>query len=244
MLDLARVTHRYGDLAALDNLSLSVATGATGLVGVNGAGKTTLLSVASGALRPTAGAVSVLGASPYERSTRAAALRGVALMPQSLDVPEHLTALEAVSYITWMRGARWRDATRAATTALDEVGLSDRARSRVRELSGGMKRRLALAQAIALRPKVLLLDEPTTGLDPEHRRGVLDLIGALDVTLIMSSHIIEDIAAICDSVVVIHAGQMRFSGSVADLLARAPDPSSPRALEDAFVATIGTAAHP
>jgi len=238
MLELTGVTHQYGSLTALDDVTLSVTDGKVGLVGVNGAGKTTLLSVASGAVMPTSGLVAVNGSSPYDRPQRREALARIALMPQYLEVPSHLTAHEAVSYLTWMRGARWRDAVRAAHSALADVGLAQRANSKLRALSGGMARRVALAQAIALKPAVLLLDEPTTGLDPEQRRSVLDLVANLDATVVMSSHIIEDIATVCDTVVVLHDGRIKFHGTLAELQALAAEPSSPRALEDAFVSLI------
>ncbi|WP_345378888.1 ABC transporter ATP-binding protein [Demequina sediminis] len=229
---------------ALDAVSIAVAGERIGLVGVNGAGKTTLLSVAGGALKPTSGDAAIGGASLYSRASRRVALRRVALMPQSLALPSHLTALEAVAYLTWMRGARWRDATRAAHMALVDVGLADRVGTRIRTLSGGMHRRIALAQAIALDPEVLLLDEPTTGLDPQHRREILDLVAGLDHELVMSSHLIEDVATICSRVVVLHRGRVVFDGTTEQLRTLAPDSASPRALEDAFLAVVDAAKVP
>ena len=237
-LSITGVSHRYGDLLALADVTLELESGRVGLMGVNGAGKTTLLSIAAGALSPSEGAASVSGHDLYARRSRPAALRSVALMPQHLAMPGHLTAHEAVSYLTWMRGLRWRDATRAAATALADVGLADRERIQVRRLSGGMRRRVALAQALAAQPDLLLLDEPTTGLDPEQRRAVLDLIRSLPHSLVMSSHIAEDIDAACGRVAVLHQGRILFSGTTQELAATAPASDSARALEDGFVGMI------
>jgi len=209
-----------------------------GLVGANGAGKSTLLAICSGALKPTKGDVLIDGVSLFARTTRREALVKVALMPQHLHIPGHLTALEAVSYLTWMRGARWRDATRLAHASLVDVGLGKRESSKVRALSGGMKRRVALAQALAASPEMLLLDEPTTGLDPEQRRSVRELIEALPHRVLISSHVIEDVEQIAPMVWVLDKGMVRFQGPVGDLAELAPDPAGTRAVEDGLMALM------
>ncbi len=169
-LILDRVEHRYHERVALKGIDCAVSAGVTALLGVNGAGKTTLLSIAAGALRPSAGRVVVEGNNPYGLSGRSRALRCVALMPQATQFPGSMTVLEVVQYLTWMRGKRSREARLAAMDALNRVRLADRAHCKIRALSGGMLRRLSLAQAVASGARTLLLDEPSTGLDPEPPR--------------------------------------------------------------------------
>ncbi|HEX3005939.1 MAG TPA: ATP-binding cassette domain-containing protein, partial [Angustibacter sp.] len=167
--ELHGVGHRYADRQALTDVTVQLRTGVTALVGVNGAGKSTLLSILAGSLRPTAGSV-LIGGTDLNGRKRREVIGRVALMPQTLTVPPNLTAWEAVSVIGWMRGLTSHEAGRRAEVALEAVGLTERQRSRIKELSGGMRRRIALAQAIVAEPDVLLLDEPSTGLDPQQRR--------------------------------------------------------------------------
>ncbi|MFN3865684.1 MAG: ABC transporter ATP-binding protein [Demequina sp.] len=238
---LEQLSQSFGATLALDRVSINVDRGAVGLLGVNGAGKTTLLSAAAGARKPSSGTVRVDGVDLYGNVGRS--LRGrVALVPQHLEIPPRLTALEAVTHLTWMRGVSWREAHLRARDALEQVNLRTRSGERVRSLSGGMRRRLALAQALASDADVLLLDEPTTGLDPVQRHEMLELVASLGLTVLVSSHIVEDIEALCDRVVVLHRGSVRFDGSVVELRGLSVDPESDRALESAFVALIRDAA--
>jgi ABC-2 type transport system ATP-binding protein len=222
-------------LPVLRGITLAVQPGITGLLGVNGAGKSTLLNVLAGALRPQSGRVELEGVDLYGRGHRQA-LRDVALMPQELRVPYGARLVDAMRIIAWARGVPSRDASQRADEALERVHLSDRARTRVSRLSGGMRRRFALAQALVADPKLLLLDEPTTGLDPQQRIVVRELITALPdhSTVIMSSHVIEDIEASCERVVVLHDGAIAFDGTLADLRLRDRDGSA----EGAFLALV------
>lgn len=238
MLQLQGVSHAYGGQDALRDIDLSMDADRVGLVGANGAGKSTLLSICSGALKPTEGDVVLDGLSMFGRKSRRGALVKVALMPQHLHIPGHLTAFEAVSYLTWMRGARWRDATRLAHVSLSDVGLGTRSSRKVKSLSGGMRRRVALAQALAASPELLLLDEPTTGLDPEQRRAVRELIADLPHRVLISSHVIEDVEQIASLVWVLDKGTMRFQGTANGLAALAPDPDGARAVEDGLMALM------
>lgn len=240
MLTVEALTHRYGGVQALDQVSFSLDRGATALVGVNGAGKSTLLGAISGALRPASGRIAIHGHDPYGRD-RKAALRAVALMPQSVTFPRRMTAQEVVAYLAWMRGLPSGRARRRAAEALERVGLGARAGSRVGELSGGMLRRVALAQALACDAEVILLDEPSTGLDPEQRRTMVDLVAAVKGTVLMSSHILEDVVDVAGRVLVLDAGRIVFDGTVEELKAVAPDGTDPaKAAETGFLRLIST----
>jgi len=216
-LTVADVSHTYGASArALADVSFTLQAGVTGLVGVNGAGKSTLMHVLAGLLAPDTGQLAftddVGGVHVRWRELR----HRIALMPQSFDVPRNVRTVDVVAYLTSLRGfGRLESADRAAA-ALDEVGLSDRADKPIRSLSGGMLRRVAFAQAVASDPDVLLLDEPTTGLDPEQRVLVRNLIlgrGQHRITLV-SSHVMEDLEAVAAQVMVLDDGHLIFVGSM------------------------------
>lgn len=217
------VTHRYGrnGSPALNDVTLQLQPGVTGLVGVNGAGKSTLLAVLSGALRPTSGRVSLDGVDLYGRH-RMHALSRLALMPQDFQVPVNKSAREVVAYLAWLRGVKGTAVWEAADRALAVVGLTTEANKRFRALSGGMRRRLALAQALAADPKVMLLDEPTTGLDPEQRVMLRALIRQLpdDQITLMSSHVMEDLDSTCERIAVIDEGSLLFDGAIGDFRSR------------------------
>lgn len=236
---LRGVSHTYAsDRQALHDVNLQLRTGVTALVGVNGAGKSTLLSILAGSLRPTAGSVLIGGTDLFGRQRRRVIGR-VALMPQTLTVPSNLTAWEAVSVIGWMRGLTSHEAAQRADLALEAVGLEDRRGSAIKELSGGMRRRIALAQAIVAEPDVLLLDEPSTGLDPQQRRRMVDIVKELHGTVVFSSHVMEDVVDTASRVLVLHEGRIRFDGSLEQLNAQAPAAASPaRRPEAAFLALI------
>ncbi|MGL5865077.1 MAG: ABC transporter ATP-binding protein [Dermatophilaceae bacterium] len=240
-LDLKGITHRYGRICALDDVSVNLSPGITALLGVNGAGKSTLLGVAAGIVAPMRGTVRVGGFDLHSRSSRNDACRRVNLMPQAASFPSRMPVEDIVSYLTWMKGWPSKDATDRAGWALDQVGLGKRSRSRFGALSGGMARRVALAQAIATEPEVLLLDEPTTGLDPAQRKAMVDLVGGLGesgVTVLLSSHVVEDIEDLARAVIVLHGGTVRFSGPVEGLAALA-DPGTRRSpLESGFFRVI------
>lgn len=198
----------YGRTRALDAVSFCLRPGLTGLLGENGAGKSTLLRVLSGAMNPRSGSVHVGGGQ-----------QRVALMPQTPEAPASLTVLEFVTYVTWLRQVPWREARGRAREALAQVGLSKAEDQRTRTLSGGMSRRMWLAQALAARPQVLLLDEPSTGLDPRQRDRMLAILSRLDTTcVLMSSHIIEDVAALASHVLVLDEGRLVYDGATPEHL--------------------------
>jgi ABC-2 type transport system ATP-binding protein len=219
-LSVADISHSYGaSVRALSDVSFTLQPGVIGLIGVNGAGKTTLMHVLAGLLAPTEGTLAFADDAGrglvHWRDLR----RRIALMPQSFDVPRNVSAGDAVAYLTSLRGFDRAESSDRAAAALAVVGLGDRARKPVRSLSGGMLRRVAFAQAIAGDPDVLLLDEPTTGLDPEQRVLVRDLISERrdrGITL-LSSHVMEDLEAVAGQVLVLHEGELVFAGPMADL---------------------------
>lgn len=240
-ISVTQLVHRYGSVVALDGVTLRLSAGVTALVGVNGAGKSTLMTTMAGALRPASGHVRVNGLDPYGRERRQA-LRSVALMPQSGTLPRRMTALEVVEYLTWMRGAPPKQARSRARASLAAVGLAARERHRIGQLSGGMLRRVLLAQALAAEASVLLLDEPSTGLDPEQRRVMVELIKGLELTVLMSSHVLEDVVDAAGRVIVLDEGRVAFDGSVQALSSHAPEGTDPaRAPETGFLSVLAAA---
>lgn len=216
-VDAATIGHAYGGRVALADVTFSLGPGTTALVGVNGAGKSTLLRVIGGALKPDSGSIRILGGDPYRFRERKAALRHVALMPQVATFPPNMTVVEVVSFIGWLRGLKQHRATQRALYVVEQVGLGDRAHDKIKRLSGGMARRVALAQALVSEPDVLLLDEPSTGLDPEQRRIMIRLIKGLDTTVLFSSHVIEDVQDVAERVLVLEAGQLVFDDHLSAL---------------------------
>ncbi|SHJ60370.1 ABC transporter [Tessaracoccus bendigoensis DSM 12906] len=215
MIKVDALTVRYPRAVtpSVSDVSLELTEGVTALLGANGAGKTTLLRTLSGALSPTSGQVTINSLSPYARRERTRALDKIAFMPQTAAVPRDLTAVDFVAYLTWMRGQRRSVARARALEALDAVGLARRADDKLKKLSGGMVRRVWLAQALAAQAETLLLDEPSTGLDPRQRATMVELIQArAKGTVLLSSHIIEDVLSLATSVIVLREGRVVHNG--------------------------------
>jgi ABC-2 type transport system ATP-binding protein len=225
---------RYGARTALDELTLDFGTGVTGLLGPNGAGKTTLLRCLATALTPDAGGLEVLGLDPSLPTERTALRRRLGYLPQDPGLYPHFTAYDLLDYVAVLKEITDTAERRAEVRrVLDEVHLADRATTRVRKLSGGMRQRLGLAQALLGDPDVLILDEPTVGLDPEQRMHFRTLVSRLGETrtVLLSTHQTEDVGALCERVVVMREGRVLFEGTPRGLadLARgrvwlSPDP--------------------
>lgn len=235
---LSDMSFRYGQFEAISDLDLTLGKGITGLLGINGAGKSTLLRVLSGGLRPSAGSVWLHGSDPYRWRSRAKALRRVAFMPQHAVFPANMTVHEVVSFIGWMRGMSSRESTEATKRCIDAVRLGDRSGSKIKDLSGGMLRRVALAQALVSGPEIVLLDEPSTGLDPEQRRIMVELVGGLDATVLFSSHVIEDIEDVAQRVLILDSGRILFDGDLPSLAARSQTNPQHRSAESGFLAVL------
>lgn len=206
-LHLSAVTKQFGRNKALDRLTFSVPAGSIcGLVGENGAGKTTCLSIIGGFLRADAGVIDVLGMGPFDVARH----RGrVGILPQDAELPEESTP-EALLR-TWgrLQGMGKAAAEHAAKQAIDEVQLADRARSLVKALSHGMRRRLTVASALLGTPELILLDEPTAGLDPAQARHLRQVLAARrgTATVVISSHNLPELEHLCDHVIVIEKGR-------------------------------------
>jgi len=218
----------FGHVHALRGLSLQVERGITyGLLGPNGAGKTTLIRSIVGLMRPETGTVRVLGRTMPDKSVMAR----IGYMTQNIALYEDLTVRQNVAFFAAMAGVT--RAPRRIDEALALVELADRANSRVRELSGGLQRRCSLACALVHRPELVVLDEPTVGVDPQLRVQFWDhfhRLNAQGVTLIVSSHVMDE-AARCDRLGFIRDGRLLAEGTERELLAR----SSRATLEDAFL---------
>ncbi|MET8340066.1 ATP-binding cassette domain-containing protein [Streptosporangium canum] len=214
------LTKRYGRNAVLDGLTLEFGRGVTGLLGPNGAGKTTLLRSLATTLAPDGGQVRALGLDPADRGQRTDLRRRLGYLPQDPGFYPHFTLFELVDYVAILKELTdRRERHREVRRVLAEVDLADRARTKVRKLSGGMKQRLALAQALLGAPDLLILDEPTVGLDPEQRMRFRALVSRFGEsrTVLLSTHQTEDVAALCERVIVMNRGRVVFQGTPAEL---------------------------
>ncbi|MDG4826082.1 ABC transporter ATP-binding protein [Asanoa sp. WMMD1127] len=214
------VVLRYGRTTALDGVSLSLGTGVTGLLGPNGAGKTTLLRVIATAVRPDAGDVTAFGHDTLRGPGRLAVRRRLGYLPQNPGFHPSFTAFEFVDYVAILKELTVRSARHAEVRrVLALVGLDAQRGKRIRALSGGMRQRVALAAALVGDPGLLILDEPTVGLDPEQRLRFRELFADLgeDRSVLLSTHQTEDVMSLCREVVVLDHGRVRFSGPPADL---------------------------
>jgi ABC-2 type transport system ATP-binding protein len=210
ILEVIDLSKRYGATVALDRVSFQVAEGEMfGLLGPNGAGKTTLLSVVSSLLEPTAGEVHILGrkVQPSDRELR----RAIGIAPQELAVYGELTARENLTFFGELYGLGGAKLRQRVEEVLAAVGLRDRADRRVDTFSGGMKRRLNFGAAVVHRPLLLLLDEPTTGVDPQSRNHLFEEIrrvNAEGATVVYTSHYMEEVQALCPRIGIIDHGRL------------------------------------
>jgi len=224
MIEITGLAKTYGRGAkaaqALRGIDLQIGSGMFGLLGPNGAGKTTLMRILAGIVNPSRGAVRVEG---HDLTTEAGKRRAKAVLgylPQELGMYPELTAAQFVDYMAILKGMEEpRERRRRVFEVLEMVALQDSAHRRIKGFSGGMKRRVGIAQALVNDPRVLIVDEPTAGLDPEERIRFRNLLVnlAADRTVILSTHIVEDIGQTCRDVAVLARGQVLFRGSPAEL---------------------------
>ncbi|MFE2724027.1 ATP-binding cassette domain-containing protein [Kitasatospora sp. NPDC059327] len=219
---------RAGRKTAVDGLDLSLGLGTHGLLGPNGAGKTTLIRALATVLRPAGGELELLGDPVGRIGDHRALRRRIGYLPQEFGYYKRFTVREFVEYMAWLKEVPKADIPGAVQRAVERVGLADRADHRMKTLSGGMVRRAGIAQAIVNDPVLLLLDEPTVGLDPAQRLRFRELLQELgrDTCVVVSTHLVEDVAAACTDVVLFADGRLVFQGPP-EVLAAAGGPEYP-----------------
>jgi len=221
-IDITDVTRQFGRTRAVAGVSLRTGPGVFGLLGPNGAGKTTLLRMMATVISPSSGSMRLLDRDTGSHAARREIRRRLGYLPQSLGYYPGFTVAEFVEYFALLKEMPSRQVPGAVATAIERVELGGKARAKLRTLSGGMLRRVGIAQAIVNEPELLLLDEPTAGLDPEQRvafRSLLRELGAR-ATVVVSTHLVEDVGAACSEVALMAAGKLVFHGTPEELTAR------------------------
>ncbi|MFD0786239.1 ABC transporter ATP-binding protein [Micromonospora azadirachtae] len=218
----------YGKRVVFDDLDLELGVGVHGLLGPNGAGKTTLIRVLATVLRPDQGDIRLLGHHIGDPAALRQARRQLGYLPQTFGFYPRFTVREFVEYFAWLKEMPPARIALAVDRAIERVGLLERADDRMKHLSGGMLRRAGIAQAIVNDPRLLLLDEPTAGLDPEQRvqfRTLLRELG-LDTVVLVSTHLVEDVVVACTRVNLLDGGRLVFTGLPDELIAAGGDGDS------------------
>jgi ABC-type multidrug transport system ATPase subunit len=225
MIEIDGLTKTYsGDVQALRGLTLDIGSGMFGLLGPNGAGKTTLMRVIAGLLKPSSGSVRVLGEDITTQAGKLAVKRQLGYLPQELGLYPNLTGREFLDYISVLKGiSDKQERARQVQEILDLIRLTDQADRRLKTYSGGMKRRIGIGQALLGYPKLLIVDEPTAGLDPEERVRFRNLLADMAgrCTVILSTHVIEDISHSCNDLAIIREGRVLFRGQPGELIGSA-----------------------
>ena len=213
-LSIDRLTKQYQSKIAVDRISLRLNTGIYGLLGANGAGKTTLMRMVCGILKPTSGTITFDGIDVSEERYRSM----LGYLPQDFGYYPEFTGEDFLLYMAALKGMRKPQARRKTVELLKLVSLHDVAKKKIKTYSGGMKQRLGIAQALLNQPKILVLDEPTAGLDPKERVRFRDLIKDLgkDSIVLLSTHIVSDIAHIADDILMMKSGQLIYQGKWTD----------------------------
>ncbi len=227
---LESLSKAYGERFTLGPLSLSIDTGVVCIVGPNGAGKTTLFELMAGVVTPTSGSVTVTALRP-----------GLGFLPQTFRLPPRATCNQFLEYVAWLHGVPKAARSERAQQLLEAVGLIDRADRPLGELSGGMAKRIGIAQTLVHDPGLVLLDEPTSGLDPVQRVEVRELVARLSGqrVVLVSTHLVEDIRGLADRVLVLNEGRLLYDGDVGTLEGLAdPDAPGDSALERALSGLI------
>lgn len=232
-LVLDRVTKQYKNKIAADRISVRLQPGVIGLLGANGAGKTTLMRMICGVLQPTGGTISMDGLDVSEEMYRDA----LGYLPQDFGYYPSFTARDFLLYMAALKGLSKSEANRKCDALLEKVNLSDAAKKKIRTYSGGMKQRLGIAQALLNDPKLIVLDEPTAGLDPKERVHFRNMIAELgkDSIVLLSTHIVSDVEHIADRILMMKDGQIIWDGTKADV---------PGELEKFYLSRFGDDAEP
>jgi ABC-2 type transport system ATP-binding protein len=243
-VEITGVTRRFGRTAAVAGIDLAAGPGVLGLLGPNGAGKTTLVRMMATVVPPTSGRMRLLGRDPGCYRARQEIRRRLGYLPQTLGYYPSFTVAEFVEYFALLKEVPWARVRAAVSAAIERVELAGQVQARLGTLSGGMLRRAGIAQAIVNEPELLLLDEPTAGLDPEQRvafRGLLRDLGQRS-TVVISTHLVEDVGAACARVALMDRGRIVFAGTPAELSARGAGHGSGDApLERGYSAVLAAA---
>lgn len=218
-IEINHLSKRYkNSVTALDDISFTVGSGVFGLLGHNGAGKTTLMKQIATISKPTSGSISVCGFDTQRQGNEVR--RMIGYLPQELNMYPSLSVRDFVSYMAELKGVKSR---KKVMEVLEQVDMAQFVNRRISQLSGGMKRRVGIAQALIGDPRILIVDEPTAGLDPEERvrfRGVLSRFAKDGKCVLLSTHIVEDVYQLCEQLAVLRKGTLFFNGSADDLLSR------------------------
>ncbi|GGT47871.1 ABC transporter ATP-binding protein [Streptomyces purpureus] len=240
---LTALTQGYGSRRIIEDLDLSIQPGVTGLLGPNGAGKTTLFRTLATITPPQSGTLELFGKPVAGERDARQVRRRIGYLPQDFGYYPAFSITDFVRYCAWLREVPSKEAGSATEKALAAVGLTDRARDRMKSLSGGMLRRAGIAAAIVGSPSLLLLDEPTVGLDPAQRLDFRDLIRSLaraGTAIVLSTHLVEDVGAACDSVLVLRQGRVVHSGTPQQLAEQAtPTAPGDSPLERGYMTVLG-----
>ncbi|MEE6274521.1 ABC transporter ATP-binding protein [Georgenia wangjunii] len=214
------LARRYGDLTAVDGVSFRIAHGETyGLLGPNGAGKTTTISMVAGLIKADAGSITVAG-QPVGPS-HVGVKREIGLVPQDLALYPELTARENLTFFGRLQGMRGKELARRIDEVLELIALTDRAKDATKEYSGGMKRRLNIGIGLLHQPTLLILDEPTVGVDPQSRNAILESVEALSVegmAVLYTTHYMEEAERLCDRIAIIDSGVIQAEGTRGELI--------------------------
>lgn len=232
-------------VTAVDHATLTIPRGIYGLLGENGAGKTTLMRVLTTVLKPTQGTASLDGLT-YSKENYGKIRRKIGYLPQEIDLYPQLTVRECLEYMGELAGVEKKVLARRIDRALERTSLTAHQKKKMRQLSGGMKRRVGLVQALLHEPEFLIVDEPTTGLDPEERIRIRNLLVDFseDRTVLLSTHVVEDLAATCSRLAVMKKGRFLYAGDMQGFLeqvrgcvwiCRAADEAQARELEREYL---------
>lgn len=206
-------------VTAINHADLEIPGGIFGLLGENGAGKTTLMRVLTTVLKPTSGSITLDGMI-YSECNYTKIQKKIGYLPQELDLYPNLTVEECLEYMGELSGIEKKECRQRMKYYLEKTSLTQHRKKKIRQLSGGMKRRVGLIQALLNEPEFLIVDEPTTGLDPEERIRIRNLLVDFSEnrTILFSTHVVEDLAATCNQLAVMKKGEFLYSGSMQELL--------------------------
>ncbi len=228
LINIENLTKNFGDNIAVDNLTLSIEKGEIlGLLGPNGAGKTTTINIITSILKPTKGEVEIFGKSLYKYGPEIKA--GMGIVPQCISLYENLTVEENISFFAKLYGLRGASLREGLNYALDFTSLQDHRKTKCKNLSGGMQRRLNIACAIAHKPEIIIMDEPTVGIDPQSRNHILNMVKKLNkegCTIIYTSHYMEEVQQLCNKIIIMDNGKLIAKGSKDDLISLISDNST------------------